>query len=925
MVVVMRGALRGRAAAWGAVGRLTGAAQAGSGGALLVTGPPGSGRSSLLAEAVQHADGMTVLSAAGVPDETAVPFSGLAELLAPALDELDHLPAPQAAALRSALGLACGEAPALPTGAAVMGLLVRAAARRPVLVVVDDLHLLDHESATTLRYAARRLKEVPVAALLSVTSPLDRHVAAAGIPRLALGELDEEAAGALLADNGWAPPPPVRRAAIAATGGNPLALIELARAESPADRLEDLAGRVSVPLRARQRTAFLRQVTALPEPTRTALVIAAAAAEEGPVGAVFEAARRLGLDADALAPAERAGVVTVRPTNVRFRHPLLRAAVYQDAPYHQRLAVHRALAVAVAQHNPDAAIRHRAIAAQGPDEELAHALEEMALTQPASATEAAVMHWAARLSGSELQRLRRTTAAALAAWRSGQTDLARELSSQLSTVNEPQTEARLARLRGLLEITSGDPVTAFTRLERVARDLFASTPVDAALLLVLSVAAAHDAGELADGRRAASTVAKLGGPAGRLGERLTLALDGRLPAAGSEPSEIMADMPIELGEHSGMREVVVMALGALGPHPVQTREFGVSVCAWQRGAGMFGTLAMNLLWLTDVNVQLGHYDDAIACAEEVLQFARDTGQQSGAAQALAHLARVAAVRGDHTECRDLATQALASAVPTRARAAAAHASWAIAIAALAEGDAHEACDRLVMLTESGTPFSHELIARLATPDLVEAAVRTEQLGLARRVVSEFAGWAQNSTLPWTRAHLYRCLALVDENDEEAHRLFALASSAAASDNRPFELARTALLRGEALRRDRRRTEARTPLRLAVELFDGQGARRWAEIARSQLRGAGGLGASPRDDRPASAVLTTQELQVARLAAGGLSNKEIGAMLFLSPRTVGYHLYKLFPKLGISTRSQLRSVELDDVVDRGRPEPGAALS
>jgi DNA-binding NarL/FixJ family response regulator len=261
----------------------------------------------------------------------------------------------------------------------------------------------------------------------------------------------------------------------------------------------------------------------------------------------------------------------------------------------------------------------------------------------------------------------------------------------------------------------------------------------------------------------------------------------------------------------------------------------------------------------------------------------------------------------------------------RARAAAAHASWAVALAALAEGDPREACDRLVLLTEPGTPFSHELIARLATPDLVEAAVRTEQLALARRITSEFTRWAERSTLVWARAHLYRCLALVHEDDDEAHRLFALASAAASGDNRPFELARTALLRGEALRRDRRRAEARTPLRLAVELFDGQGARRWAEIARSQLRGAGGLGSSPRDDRPVSAVLTTQELQVARLAAGGLSNKEIGALLFLSPRTVGYHLYKLFPKLGISTRSQLRNVVLDDVVDTGHPEPGAALS
>ncbi|WP_158228189.1 AAA family ATPase [Pseudonocardia sp. MH-G8] len=907
--------LHGRKAEREAMRELVEAARNGSGGALLVTGPPGAGRSSLLAEAAEDASAdMSVLRADGVPGESDLPFSGLAQLLAPVLAELEHLPAPQAAALGNAVGLGAGPTPTLPVGAAVTAVLGRTATRRPLLLVVDDLQLLDRASVAALRYAARRLVALPVAALLSAESPPKAALAEAGLRRLALRGLDEDAAAALLADHGWAPPSPVRAAAIAATGGNPHALIQLARAASPADRIEDLAGRVSVPLGDRQRAAFLRQVAGLPAPTRAFLVVAAAAGEDGPISAVFDAARGLGLGADALAPAERAGAVAVRPTRIAFRHPLLRAAIYQDAPYLERLAAHGALAAAIDPHDADTATRHRAIAAQGPDEALARALERIALAHPASATEAAVMHWAARLSACGLPRLQRTTAAALAAWRSGQIDFARELSARLSTVSEPQTEARLARLRGLLEITGGDPVTAFTRLERVAGDLLPSTPVDAALLLVLAVAAALDAGELGGGRRAAATVARLGGPAGRIGERLGLALDGRLPADTAEPAQMMADMPAELSEHSGMREVLVMALGALGPHPVLTREFGVSVCAWQRGAGMFGTLTMNLLWLADVDIHLGHYDEAAASAEEVLQFTRDTGQQAGSALALAHLARIAAIRGDHAACRTLAAQSLTTGTATRARAAAAHASWAVALAALAEGDPREAFDRLLLLTEPGTPFCHELIARLAASDLVEAAVRAEQLGPARRITAEFTDWALRSTLPWAESHMYRCQALVVDDDEEAHRLFSLAGKAASGGHRPFDLARTALLRGEALRRDRRRAEARPPLRLAVELFDGQGARRWAEIARSQLRGAGGLGASPRDDRPVATLLTAQELQVARLAADGLSNKEIAALLFISPRTVGYHLYKLFPKLGISTRSQLRNVEFDDVED-----------
>ncbi len=902
----------------------------GKGGALLVTGAPGAGRSALLGEAVDHAKNagdtgeMSVLSVTGVAGESAMAFSALSALLAPVLAGIDELPPVQAAALRAALAIADGERDDLAIREAVVGVLTHAAARRPVLVVVDDLHHVDPASAAALRFAVRRLDRSPVAALLSSQSPLDPATAAAGLPQIDLDTLDEDAAGALLADHGWAPPMPVRLAAMAATGGNPRALIELARTGSPADRIEDLAGRVSVPLAACQRAAFLQQVASLPAATRAVLVIAAAAGDDAPVGAVLEVAQLLDLPADALAAAERAGVVVLRPGHIRFRHPLLRTAVYQDTPYDERLAAHRALGVAVARDDPDAAVRHRAIAAQGRDEELAKALERIALAHPASATEAAVMHWSARLSGSEQQRLRRTTAAALAAWRSGQIDLARELSARLSNVEEGQTAARIARLRGLLEIAEGDPVTAFTRLERVAATLQRSTPADAAVLLALAVAAAHDAGELVGGRRAADRVAEMGGPFGRFGELLHLGLDGRLPATGTAPTELMAQMPSALGEHFGMREVLVMALGALGPHQLLTREFGVTVCESQRSAGMFGPLAMNLLWLTDVDINLGHYDDAVRSAEEVLQFTRDAGQQSGAAMALAQLARVAAVRGDHTACRSLAGQALARAVPVRARAAAAHASWALALVTLAEGDAQDACDRLGLLAQRGTPFSHELIARLAIPDLVEAAIRSDQRALAARVTARFAEWAEQSTLPWVRTHMYRCLAMVEEDDDTAHRLYAQASKAAAADHRPFELARTALLRGEALRRSRRRVEARAPLRLAVELFESQGARRWAEIARAQLRGAGGFGATTHDEGSVTALLTPQELQVARLAASGLSNKEIGAMLFLSPRTVGFHLYKLFPKLGISTRSQLRSVELDGVSDTELPESGEAL-
>ena len=234
-------------------------------------------------------------------------------------------------------------------------------------------------------------------------------------------------------------------------------------------------GRVTVPMPPGQRAAFLRQVAPLPASTRTFLVVASAAAD-APLGAVLQAAGRLGLTADSLAPAEQAGVVTVRPTRIRFRHPLLQAAVYQNAPQHERLAAHRELADAVDHCDPDAAVLHRATATFGIDGQLADALEQIAKRQPKNAIEIALMLSAARLSDTDAARHRRTLAAALAAWRSGHMDLAQNLGANLSTVNEPAARAMLTWLHSLLDLTGDDPVTAFNRLERVAADLTGSMP-----------------------------------------------------------------------------------------------------------------------------------------------------------------------------------------------------------------------------------------------------------------------------------------------------------------------------------------------------------------------------------------------------------------------------------------------------------------
>ncbi|WP_245930314.1 helix-turn-helix transcriptional regulator [Allonocardiopsis opalescens] len=902
----------GRAAETRAVGELLAAACEGAGGVLVLRGEAGIGKSALLRHAAGLAaepgrDGapMRVLSCAGVESEVEYAFSGLLQLLRPVLGHLGELPAVQAEALRGALGLGPGTASDFLVAAAVLGLLGAAAAERPLLVLVDDLQWLDRASAAALLFAARRLPTEPVAVLLAVREPAAAAVDTSDLPARRLEGLDAADAARLLAEAGWTAAPPLREAVLAASGGNPLALIELAGLGGSGG-LAELPLTGTLPVGDRVRTAFARRARALPPDSRELLLVAAAE-ETGRTATVTGAAARLGLPPGALEPAERSGLVELAGPELRFRHPLVRSAVYADAPADRRRAAHLAVAGQLAADGAgDRAAWHRALAATAPDEALAEELErgaETARRRGGEAAAASVLRRAAALSTTAEGRRRRTVAAAFVALESGQPDLARTLVGEVMA--EPVPAVTLAQLTGTVEMYSGDPAVAAASLIRCGELMADDDPEEAAWTFMLAAGAAFQSGDL---RRTDWAVRRIAGldcsPATRTaGLGMAGALEGRV--SGAELWELPAALAASQTETGGRPWMWAAIIGWLGPDQRLAARLAEAAGQVLRATGARASLTELLYYQADIEFRLGRWPEGLRHAEEGLHFSRETGQRGWTASLLALLARYAAVRGAAAQCRACADDALALAVPMRHRLAAAVAASSLGLLALGEGDPEAAFAALTGPHFGGAPLGLAHVPTGMVPDLVEAAMRTGRADTAREVVDDYAAWVEAGTGPLQRALLDQCRALAadDGSAEEFHRA---AVAGADAQQRPFAAARAALRYGEWLRRARRPAEAREPLRSAFTVLDRLGAEPWARRARLELAAAGGT--AHRLD-PA-ARLSPQERAVARLAAAGYSNREIAERLYLSPRTVGSHLYRMFPKLGIGTRSQLRELDLD---------------
>ncbi|MFK0263231.1 ATP-binding protein [Streptomyces angustmyceticus] len=899
------------------IDRVLGGVTASRGGLLLLHGEPGCGRSALLEQAGRRARalGATVVTARGAEAEFPLAYAGLHQVLRPLLPGLAALPPAQAAALSGALRLtAAPHEDRFLVSVAALSLLTGAATAGGGLVcLVDDAQWLDGPSLDTLLFVARRLGPDGVGLLLAQRDPGPPRLADPVLPRLALPGLGAEAAGALLSRrSGVRADPAVVREVTAATGGNPLLLGELGMALTE----RHLTGREGLPrplpLEPGVLGALLGPVRELPSAVRLALLVTAAE-ESGDLPAVAAAVGHLGAEPSSVDAAEASGLVRVTGGRIAFRSPALRTAVYGAAPPSRRRLVHRALAeVLRARAGDGRRARQLAAAALGPDEAVAaelHEAGELAHRRGEYAGCAVLLDRAAQLTADADRRAERLHDAARAAWQAGQAarteDLVREA---LTLTDRPGTTGRLLRLRGAVELRGGVLTDAYLTLVRAARLLAADAPDDAARSLIQAAEAASHIGDLA-------RYGELGRAAGRLPgrspvvdcTRLLLTGIGHVVAVDTDRGAQLIHAGVAAAHTAG--DPLLVAWAGVGTfylgEAAAALELLARVADEARASGHAGVLSSNLEFTAQLEMFSGRMSGAEALNDEGLRLARESGQENLAAIHLARRAFMCALRGDERRCREAAEAALATALARRIGIAAATARHALACVALMHGAYGEALRLLDLVAVPEPGSGHPLVAFFSLPDRIEAAVRAGERQAAEEALESFERWQGRSTHGEARALLARSRALLASDDATAAGLFAEALELH-SGSVPIEKARTELYFGESLRRARRRRDARTHLRSAAATFARVGAGPWAERARQELRAAG---ESPQDGgegvaRGGEGRFTPQELRIARLAAEGSTNKEIAARLFLSSRTVEYHLYKIFPRLGITSRREL---------------------
>jgi DNA-binding CsgD family transcriptional regulator len=898
------------------IAALLAGARAGRSGVLVLRGEAGIGKGTLLEAAAEHAAGFQVLRGAGVESETGLAYAGLHQLLRPALGRLDELPDPQAGALGGTFGLAEGQASRFLVGLGVLSLVTRLARERPVLCLVTDAQWLDQASVDTLVFVGRRLDTEPIVLLLAAEDTNGHQFHAHGLPSLRLGGLDREAAGQLLAARAGEVARDVGDWLIDQTGGHPLALVEL-----PATlTVEQLTGHAPLPERpalgSRVQRAFLPAVRRLPPATQRLLLVAAAE-DTGELATILAAGHALDYGQEALEPAERAGLVEVTGQELRFRHPLVRSAIYQGATFTARQAAHRAMITVLASGlQADRRAWHLAAAAVGPDEQVAAALEASAAharRRGGPAAAAAALERAAALTPEPSPRGRRLVAAAEQLWQAGHGQRARMLLDQVQPAPaDLGLRARMAAVGGAVELATGTPATACDLLLEGAALVLRSDPGQAAELLAAAAQAALAANQPdLITKRIGPALSGLPGHHGvrvqRVAQSLIQAGLGNRPRAATTP-----DQPREPATTwpSPAWAWVWPMLVLAEPAVDELTAGGVysRLVATSRAAGTVSALTVALGNLAITEASLDRWQDAMGTATEGLQVARETGQHATASYFMALLAWFAAQQGRSDECRRLADEALAVAASLRLPVVAGYASWHLAQLDLAEGQPRAALDRLQGLSTPGNPTQHAPTALLATSELVDAAVRSDALEGVEPHVARFERWAESDKRTWSLVTAARCRALITRG-RDAERHYRAALAVGGLSERPFQLARAELAYGEWLRRARRRADARSHLRDAQELFERLGATPWVERARSELRASGE--SARRRDPSTFDQLTPQERQVAGLASQGLRNKEIAAELYLSTHTVSYHLHKVFTKLGITSRAELHQLDLDD--------------
>lgn len=904
--------LQDRRAESTALDQLIAGARAGTSGSVVLRGEAGVGKTALLDHVTGRAAGCRVVRVAGVESEMELAYAGIHQLCSPFIDRIERLPAPQREALGTALGLRSGEAPdRFLVGLAVLSLLADVAESQPLLCVIDDAQWLDRASAQVLGFVARRLGAELVVMIFAVRHPEDDgHLAR--LPHLAIRPLSDADARALLA---VAMPgrvdESVRERIIAEARGNPLALLELPRTWAPTA----FAGGYGLPddasVSGRIADSFRARLAPLPDTCRRLLLVAASEPVGDPV-LIWAAAERLGVPAEAAAPPAAAGLLEVG-ARFRFRHPLVRSVVYLDATLDDRRAVHAALAdVTDTERDPDRRAWHLAAAAAGPDEEVAAELERSATRAHARggfAATAAFLRRAVTLSVDPNLRVERAVAAAEASLGAGAFEVAQRLldvaeAGPLDVLGRARVDMLLAEI-AFAQGRGGDAppllLKAAMKLEPLDARRSRDTYLDAWASALFAGSMAGTGGSLLDVSRAAAAAPGAPGPR----RASDLLLDG---------------LALIFTEGRGAAcPVLRQAVDAFGGAAVSVEE----TLRW----GWLASRAATYLW---------DYDSSLDISMRTVQLARDAGalealavvdnacgqtaafggdfelasllaaevaalkEATGTRIAPHATVALAGIRGREAETSALLDAVIGDAAASGQGTAVQYARWASAVLNNGLGRYEEALATAIAAAED-TPELH--VAAWALPEIVEAATRTGYSEQAAAALERLADATSDSDSDWGLGLQVRSRALVAGGDV-ADRLYREAIERLGRTRLRPELGRAHLLYGEWLRREGRRTDAREELRVAHELFATIGMEAFAERARRELRATG---ESVRKRSVETLTeLTAQELQIARLAADGRTNPEIGAQLFLSPRTVEWHLRNVFSKLEVASRRELRA-------------------
>ncbi|MGE3288667.1 MAG: AAA family ATPase [Pseudonocardia sp.] len=907
--------LHGRDAERAAIAALLDGARAARGGSLVVHGLPGVGKSALLAEAAAVADGMQVLRTQGVESESPLAFAALHRLLRPVGSAVGRLPPRQARALRAAFGEEDG-GPDIDRFAVFLGvlsLLAEVAVDAPVLAVVDDAHWLDDASAAALLFAARRVSAERIALLFAARDGDVRRFES-DLPTLPVAGLGAADAVALLTERAGVPVPAAVGARIVAlTGGNPLALAELPGVLAT----HQLSGEAPLPSRLPVsdgvERVFLDRARRLPDPARTLLLVAAAD-DSGRIATVQKAASVLGIGGSALDAVEASGLLRIRDGEVELRHPLVRSAVYTAATSTARRRAHRALAEVL---DGDRRTWHRAAAAEDVDVQVADDLEGVAARargRGGQEAASAALERAAELTPPGDGRVRRRHAAAFAAWLGGRPLRARMLAdAALAEASDPHLRADVALLRARVEWNTGS-LDLGHRMVLTAAGEIAPADLERARELGMFAAALASVGAAGG---AGPDPAALVPPADEHSSTRVRCVDGLLrgltgvahrdwgDAAQHLRAALVVSAELDPAEFDAAEQDVLpnLAIGAMHLHDDDALGdlYGrLLTRARAAGATIMVLYALGRRALTLIST--GRWARARADLAEARLLADGIGRPGLAALPAALTALLAALRGEIGGDDVDALLADVDRLAARPAGTVTHlvhdvAAWTRGLAA-----ADDPATALHHLERMSLPVTQQLAAL----DRLDAAARAQRHDLAATWIADLTRFADGTGSPWAAAVTAHGQALLAPHDE-AERHFRTALAHHSRSPRPVDAARTRLALGEHLRRARRRVDARAELRGALTVLDDVGAGPWAERARRELRASGET--ARRRDTTAETALTPQELQVAALVADGMSNREVAGRLFVSPRTVDFHLRNVFTKLAISSRGELTRVVL----------------